>query len=241
MLEKLLSLLIQAKGGAISGVLLLGATGALVSVSAQNGVTTITITQASASPSTGANPARLASASPKVAESPSQNSLTSPTQATACNDQEQALALQVQRVQSAFKTSRQDLMKLRGQRAASTLEQANATLEQIHRAAVKAIEATLTCTTSDEDEDETETDETTTSGENETENDESDDAGDEDSAKATSPITFSGTDPKAIADQAILAMQTAVGTAKNAAASTPKPARTPEHQKHETSDSEHDD
>jgi hypothetical protein len=36
-------------------------------------------------------------------------------------------------------------------------------------------------------------------------------------------------------------MQTAVGTAKNAAASTPKPARTPEQQKHETSDSEHDD
>jgi len=44
MLGKLLSLLLHAKSGAISGLFLLGATGALVSVSTQNGVTTITVT-----------------------------------------------------------------------------------------------------------------------------------------------------------------------------------------------------
>jgi acyl-CoA synthetase (AMP-forming)/AMP-acid ligase II len=63
MLEKLLSLLIHVKAGAVSGVVLLGAAGALVSVSAQNGVTTITITQASPSPSASASPVRPAPAS----------------------------------------------------------------------------------------------------------------------------------------------------------------------------------
>ena len=42
MLAKLLSLLFHAKAGMLSGVLLLGATGALVTVSASNGVTTVT-------------------------------------------------------------------------------------------------------------------------------------------------------------------------------------------------------
>jgi len=238
MLEKLLSLLIHAKAGAVSGVVLLGAAGALVSVSAQNGVTTITITQASPSPSASASPVRPAPASLEPAETPPQNSLTSPTQTNACSDQEQAVALQVQRVQSAFKTSRMELLKLRGQRSEAVLELANATLEQIRRAATKAIEATVTCTINDDDEDEADADESTTSVDSDSE-ETNDDEGD--SAKATSPIVFSGTDPKAIADQAILAMHAAIDIAKSAAVSTPKPTHSPEQRKHESSDSEHDD
>jgi len=237
MLEKLLSLLIHVKAGAVSGVVLLGAAGALVSVSAQNGVTTITITQASPSPSASASPVRPAPASLEPAETPPQNSLTSPTQTNACSDQEQAVALQIQRVQTAFKTSRMELLKLRGQRSKAVLELANATLEQIRRAATKAIEATVTCTTNDDDEDDADADESTTSVDSASE-DESDD---DDGAKATSPIVFSGTDPKAIADQAILAMHAAIDIAKSAAVSTPKPTHSPEQRKHESSDSEHDD
>jgi hypothetical protein len=41
--------------------------------------------------------------------------------------------------------------------------------------------------------------------------------------KATSPITFTGTDATGIADQAIAMMQAAFDTANTAAASTPKP------------------
>ncbi len=248
MLERLLSLLIHAKGGAISGVLLLGATGALVSVSAQNGVTTIS--QASPSPSPSASLARLAPASPKPLAPSSPTLLTSPTQADACTDQAKALALQVQRVESAFRGFHADLVKLRGQRAAATLEKADATLKQIRQAAVKALDATLTCTASDGDEDEADTDEAdadeaddaaapTIAVDSDSENDE--DSDEDSGTKGTSPIVFSGTDPNAIADQAVRAMQAAVDTARSATASTPKPIHSPEQPKHESNDSEHDD
>src|SRR5438270_3284243 len=121
MLGKLLSLLLHAKSGAISGLFLLGATGALVSVSTQNGVTTITMTEASPSPSAStsasahpsANPS--ASASPKPSSSPISLSPLKP--ADACTDEAKALAFQGKRVDEAFKGFHTDLMKLRGQRS----------------------------------------------------------------------------------------------------------------------------
>src|SRR5205823_1107856 len=51
MLAKLLALLLQSKGAAISAVFVLGTTGALVSATTQNGVTTVTITPATESAS----------------------------------------------------------------------------------------------------------------------------------------------------------------------------------------------
>ena len=47
MFEKLLSLLLHAKGGAVATVLVLGASGALVTATVENGLTTVTITQPS--------------------------------------------------------------------------------------------------------------------------------------------------------------------------------------------------
>jgi hypothetical protein len=47
MFEKLLSLLLHAKGGAVATVLVLGASGALVTATVENGMTTVTITQPS--------------------------------------------------------------------------------------------------------------------------------------------------------------------------------------------------
>ena len=241
MLAKLISLLLHAKAGAISGVFLLGATGALVSVSAANGVTTITVTQASPNPSASANTGVNPSASPKASKSPKPSSSPDPLSpakpADACADQAKANAFQVQRVDSAFQGFHTDLMKLRGQRAVVTIEKADVLLKQIRQAAVKAIHATMTCKTADDDEDKTETETdshdaatSTTSLNTDRENDETNDENGKGNGKkaTTTPITFSGTDPTAIADQAVAAMQVAFDTAKSAAASTPKPSKSPE-------------
>ena len=229
MLAKLLSLLLHAKAGAISGVFLLGATGALVSVSALNGVTTITITEVSPSPSASASP--HPSASPSASASPrpssSANPLSSPKPADACKDQAKALAFQVKRVDSAFSTFHTDLMKLRDVRDRATVETADKLLKSVRQAAVKAIHATLTCKKHDDDEDEDEDEShdaasATTSLNNDKDKDEEHDK-DSHEKKSTSSITFTG-DATSIADQAIVAMQTAFDTAKNAPARTAKPA-----------------
>lgn len=239
MFEKLLSLLLHAKAGVISGVFLLGATGALVSVSASNGVTTITITEASPSPSASASASPSASptatatptASPTASPSASASPSSSPSTSSACADEAKVLATQVQRVNSAFSGFHTDLMQLRGQRAKGTIETADEQLKEIRQAAVKAIHATLTCKKHDDDEDKNENDEdeshdaaaSTTSLNSDRENDE-DHESDHDKSGA-STITFSG-DASAIADQAIAAMQVAFDTAKNAPATTAKPAET---------------
>src|SRR5438309_10266743 len=159
MFGKLLSLLLHAKSGAISGVFLLGATGALVSVSASNGVTTITITEASPSPSASASahpsPSATASASASPKPSSSANPLSPLKPADACSDEAKALAFQVQRVDKAFGGFHTDLMKLRAQRSVLDVEKADVMLKVIRQAAVKAIHATATqCKKTDDDEDE---------------------------------------------------------------------------------------
>jgi hypothetical protein len=246
MLAKLISLLIHAKSGAISGVFLLGATGALVSVSAANGVTTVTITEASPSPSASASPsasptASSRTASPSPAASPSLSSNTSPSTA-ACTDEATALAFQVKRVDTAFTGFHTDLMALRGVREQATVEKADAVLRLVRHAATKAIHATATvaCVKSD-DEDENDVDE---EGDNdgEHENDhrsspktldtaapatalsvvkETNNDKENDGRGQKLGVTFTGT-ATAIADQAIAAMQVAFDTAKNAPVKTPK-------------------
>ncbi|MEA2662756.1 MAG: hypothetical protein QOH08_2328 [Chloroflexota bacterium] len=253
MLAKLLSLLLHAKSGAISGVLLLGATGALVSVSASNGVTTITITEASPSPSSSALVVRHETEktnepTPTPSTSPQVSSNQSST--TACTDERAALATQVQRVNTAFATFHTDLMKLRGLRAQSTLETADDTLKAVRQAAVKAIHATATqCVKNDDDEDE--------DHDNDEDKDEDNDNDDDDSVIGTAsfmtisfvtgqsdvdendgdhgrgkdgvaPVTFTGTDAAAIADQAIALMQAAFNTANTAPVTTPKPSHSPD-------------
>jgi len=251
MLAKLLSLLLHAKSGAISGVLLLGATGALVSVSASNGVTTVTITEASPSPATAVTmTTRTDTETPKPADSDSPKLSSSTTSSTACSDEAKALALQVQRVDSAFSGFHTDLMHLRGLRAADVLATADATLKADRQAAVKAIHATATqaCAKQD-DEDANDTTDTDTDTNDTT--DQNDNSGDDKSVGAavtgttvsvvddnnndesndgkttTAPVTFTGTASE-IADSAIAAMHTAFNTAKGSPVLTPKSAHTPE-------------
>ena len=244
MLAKLISLLLHAKAGAISGVFLLGATGALVSVSATtNGVTTITVTQASPSPSTSA---AVAANSAKPSKSPEPEESSEPTPATAaapvaptaaCTDEAAAIAAQVKRVNTAFTTFHTDLQALRGTRDATILRTADRTLQLTRWSAVKAIHATATaaCDTDDEDTDEDKDEQgdnddksTTPATANTLSVIETDNANvvDNDDRGPKLAITFTGT-ATAIADQAIAAMQTAFDTAKNSPVTTPPPSHSP--------------
>ena len=235
MLAKLLTLLFHAKAGMLSGVLLLGATGALVTVSTSNNVTTVTITQPSASPVTmSENRSPKPSKSPEPSENPKLSSTTSTS--SACSDAAKALSLQVQRVDKAFSGFHVDLMHMRGTRSVVVIETADVTLKHVRQAAVKALHATLstTCTKSDDedkadndDEDDSTAASGTTSLNTDREKDEDSDTGGH-AKPATSPITFTGTDAAGIADQAIAAMQAAFDTAKSAAASPAKPSHSPD-------------
>jgi len=240
MLAKLLSLLIHAKAGAISGVLLLGATGALVSVSAQNGVTTITFTDPSPTPTATATPTPSPAASPK---------LSSPSTSSACSDEAKANALQVQLVDTKFSTLHTALVKLKGQRDEKVLETADHTLKSVRKAAVRAIHATATaaCLKTDDDEDKNDGDEDKDEDKNdETDVDNNDQHGDDNDVDedkdedndTTAGLTFTG-DATSIANQAIEAMQTAFNTAQNAATVTSRPSHSPEQKKHD--DKKHDD
>ena len=254
MLAKLLSLLIHAKFGLLSGVLLLGATGALVSVSASNGVTTITITQPSASPSTAVTTATRTPEPSESAEPSESPKLSSSTASTACTDEATAIALQVQRVDTAFSGYHTDLMHLRGTRSVVVIETADVTLKNIRQAAVKAIHATATATCAKQDDEDTtendQNDEKDTEDANDTSavtttvttvavvnNDTNDESNDGDHGKTTTtPVTFTGT-AQAIADQALAAMKVAFDAANTSPVLTPKP----DQKDGKKADSEHHD
>src|SRR5438552_16975178 len=122
MLARLMPLLLHAKAAAISGVVLIGATGALVGVSTQRDVTTVAAEHASASPSMGG--ARHATPEPWESREPSSpvRSLSVAKAADACASQTAAAVAQIQRVDSAFTLLRADLMKLRAPRAERTVD-----------------------------------------------------------------------------------------------------------------------
>ena len=224
MLAKLLSLLLHAKAGAISGVFLIGATGALVSVSASNGVTTVTI-EPSPTPTATVTPARPVTSPPATpTPTPASAQLSSPVTSSACSDEAKALALQVQRVNTAFGTFHADLKALKGLRDEKVLKTADQTLKSVRQAAVRAIHGTATATCLKKDDDEDKTDEDKTDDTDADKNDEHDkddvdeDKGD-DAKDKTPGLTFTG-DAASIAGQAITAMQTAFDTAKNSPVTT---------------------
>ena len=173
MLERLLELFFHAKSGIFAGIFLIGTTGALVTATVSNGVTTITITQASASPSASASASPSASTSPSASpsHSPSASPSTSPSaspsgspasapsegsaSAGTCSDQAHAAADAVQTVNSAFSGFHTDLMHLRAdaKAAKAIVEQADKDLKEIRQSAVKAIHATNTCASGKDDDD----------------------------------------------------------------------------------------
>ncbi len=230
MIEKLLELFLHAKAGAISGVLLIGASGALVSATTQNGVTTITLTQASPSPSASASPSPSPSASasprPSVSPSPSPSPSAAPSLAAASPTLSQtatrACVEATQTVNAAFHTNHGTLAKLRSSDehgksvqttsaptaatdAKLTVKKADELLKAIRKAAVKAIHET--CKSShddDEDEDEDE--------------DKDEDEDDEDRAPK-SGLVLTGT-PAEIAKQATAAMDLVMAAVRTTAQPT---------------------
>lgn len=228
MIEKLLELFLHAKAGAISGVLLIGASGALVTATTQNGVTTITVTQASPTPSASASPSPTpsASASPSPSVSPSPRPSPSPSAApslaaaspTTSQTATRACVEATHTVNAAFHKHHGALAKLRSgddhgrsaQTAAAqtaskdatlTVKKADDLLKTIRKAAVKAIHETCK-SHDDEDRDE----------------DEDEDEEDEDKAPK-SGLVLTGT-PAEIAKQATAAMDLVMAAVRSTAQPT---------------------
>ncbi len=263
MFERLFSLLLHAKSGVFAGVFLIGTTGALVTATVQNGVTTITITQASPSPSASASPSATASHSASPTASPT-GSPTTPSSSTSsspsdCKSKFQAGVDATQRVNAAFVGFHTDLMHLRPANATNaqrkTIEDADKLLKQIRQSAVKAIHASTSCFKRDDDKMEQGDHEDVDVDDNDGDNNEQKDEH-EDKPRTTPPVgtdTFTpvltvptptpkatpslvtGTDPKTIADNAVLAMKLVFDTATaglpapiTTPSRSPKPSRSPE-------------
>lgn len=177
MFEKLLSLLLHAKGGALATVLVLGASGALITATVENGTTTITITQPSSgaadtavAPVTATTVSNITSTNTTVdpailalfTRTKAEDDPTSPaTGGNGCSDAAKAINEQVKRVNDAFKTDQQAIEKMRKDARTDAAKKAVSDAEKaitgIRQAAVKAIHATnasATCNKDDEDVDE---------------------------------------------------------------------------------------
>jgi len=174
MFEKLLSLLLHAKGGALASVLVLGASGALVTATVENGNATIKITQ----PDSGAATTAVAPVTVTTASNTTSNNTTvdpailalftrtkaeedptgTATGGNGCSDAAKAINEQVKRVNDAFKTDLQAVEKMRKDArtdaAKKAVADAEKALRSIRDSAVKAIHATnpsATCKNDDED------------------------------------------------------------------------------------------
>jgi hypothetical protein len=244
MFERLLTLFLHAKSGVIATVFLVGTTGALVTATVENGVTTITITEASPSPSASASaspsasasatasPTSSATASPTASPtgSPTASPSSSPSSPSDCKSKDQAAESATRTVDKAFSQYHSDLMHLRelnkGDAAKTTVENADKLLKQLRQGAVKAIHAATSCFKHDEDKAGKHDDEDENDNEDE-DNDSSEHNGtvvvvvvttspspSPTTSPTASPTTLTGTDPKTIADQAVAAMKLVFDTAK---------------------------
>jgi hypothetical protein len=205
--EKLLSLLLHAKGGAVATVFVLGTTGALVTATVDAGVTTIAITQPS-STTTGSETTPGGTTNTTVTETilalfnrtSAEEDPTSTATGKGCSDEAHERNDAMKDVNDASKTHREEIRGLDRDSDASDAKQlvkdADKEIRDIRQAAVKAIHATFDCDPN-EDEDEDDVDE------------------DEDTSTTTDPsVAFGGDNAEAIADLAILAMDDVVADLK---------------------------
>jgi hypothetical protein len=240
MFEKLLSLLLHAKGGAVATVLVLGASGALVTATVENGLATTTITQpttttgsettaggSTTTTTTTTNPAILALFNRTKAEEDPTGTATG----NGCSDAAHATNEQVKRVNDAYKTDHAAVQAL-SKDAAKTdenkklVKDADNKIKGFRQEAVKAIHELFKSDeckgndTEDEDVDNDDEDEGSTTG---TTN------GTTSTTTTTTTVAISGTDAKAIADAAIKAMDDEVANLKTkleAPATTPATTNT---------------
>ncbi len=240
MFEKLLSLLLHAKGGAVATVLVLGASGALVTATVQNGMTTVTITQPSAA-TTGSDTTTGSTTTPNTTTNNTvtqtvlalfnkkgEDDPTAPATGNGCSDAAHAINEQVQRVDAAFKTDHAAVLALsktapKTDAARKLVKDADNKIKGFRQAAVKALHELFksdACKGND-DADKAE----------EAKDAETDDEDSTTGATATgatgatgttgTTVAISGTDAKAIADAAIAAMDKEVTDLKTALGALP--------------------
>ena len=221
MFERLLSLLLHAKGGALATVLVLGASGALVTATVENGLATVSITQpgtttSSETTTTTTDPAILALFSNlKKHGSTEPEGSTEPATGNGCSDAAHATNEQVKRVNDAYKTDHAAVLALskaapKTEEARKLVKDADNKIKDLRQAAVKAIHELFKSDeckgnddedeAADNDEDEGATTGTTT--------------GTTSTTTTTSTVAISGTDAKAIADAAIAEMDKVVAELK---------------------------
>jgi hypothetical protein len=110
MFEKLLSLLLHAKGGAVATVLVLGASGALVTATVENGLTTVTITQPSTTTNTttdGSTTTTTTTTDPVILalfNNTKKEGASEPATGNGCSDAAHTNNEQVKLVNDAYKT-----------------------------------------------------------------------------------------------------------------------------------------
>ena len=230
MLEKLLSLLLHAKGGAVATVLVLGASGALVTATVENGLTTVTITQPSTTTATETTTTNTTTTNPAILalfnRTSAEQDPTAPATGNGCSDAAHATNEQVMRVNDAYKTDHAAVLALskdaeKTADARTLVKTADGKIRDLRQAAVKQIHELFKSDeckgNADEDSDQDE----------DSDNDEDGATGATGATTTTTTVAISGTDAKAIADAAIEAMDKEVTDLKAALeAPTAAPATT---------------
>ena len=238
MFEKLLSLLLHAKGGAVATVLVLGASGALVTATVQSGLATVTITQPSAAttgsdttttPNTTTNntvtQTVLALFNKKEDDDP-----TAPATGNGCSDAAHATNEQVKRVDAAFKIDHAAVLALsktapKTDAARQLVRTAEGKIQGFRQAGVKQIHGlfNLDACKGHDDADKAEADKA-----DEDKDTEDDDNGATGATGATgttgtttTTVAISCSDAKACADAAIAAMDKEVTDLKAALGALP--------------------
>ena len=217
MFEKLLSLLLQAKGGAVATVFVLGTSGALVTATVDAGVTTLTITQPSSTTgsqtttpggtttNTTVTDTILALFNRTSADEDPTATATGNGCSEAAHDRNEAKKA----VNDESKTQRAEARELgkdaqKSDAARELVKDADTAIKDIRQAAVKAIHATFTC---DKE-----------AGEDEDVDDEDEDDNSTTTTTTGPSVAFSSDDAMAIAELAILAMKEEVKDLKEALA-----------------------
>jgi hypothetical protein len=217
---KLIELILAAKSGAVSGVLILA--GAVVTVSGGNGVTTVTIEHPSPTPAIEA-PADPAPSplrdeetrSPQNKDREKKEHASAPPTAS-CADEAKARAEALQKVHDGFTRFHTQIEQLRSERrserALETIKKADELIKEISEKAERVLHEMGRCDDKDggdgEDEDTTEED---------------------DEADVTT-ASFDEADAvtmQRVAERAVAAMETVYNLAKSAAEATPSPKPTP--------------
>lgn len=209
MLEKLLSLLLHAKSGAVATVFVLGTTGALVTATVENGMTTVTITQATSStdgstttPTTPTTPTTTTTTTTVdqailalFTRTSAEHDPTSTAKGKGCSDERHAIKDEIKRVNEHSKSTREEVRELRKDAprtdaARELVHDADKAIKDIRKAAGKAIRATFDCDKHDDDVDVDDVDEG--------------DVDEDETSTTTDPsVVFTDDNAEAIAEEAI--------------------------------------